>query len=91
MLQVSTRRLIEAAKESIKHEAGDIIEVALGPAAIKDVFGTVAGQISPLTGNSGETGFYATDTWNDFFEELQNPGTAVDTVAIPELQVAFEI
>jgi hypothetical protein len=91
MLQVDTQRLIEAAEESVKHEAGEIYEDDLGPTATKDVFGSVTGPISRLTGATGEEGFYSTGTWDAFFEDLHNPDTAADTVAMPELQVAFEI
>lgn len=56
MLQVETRRLIEAAEESIKHGASDVFEDDLGLAATKDVFGSVTGQLSPLTGNFGGGG-----------------------------------
>lgn len=91
MLQVDTRRLIEAAEESVKHEAAEVFEDDLGHTVIKYGVGSMTGALSRLTSTTRGEGFYSTDTWDAFFEDLHNPDTAADTVAMPELQVAFEI
>lgn len=74
MIQVDTRRLIEAAEESIQQEAPDVLEHGLG-----------------LTGPAIKEGFYGTDIWDAFFEDLRDPVSAADTFDMEELQVSFDI